>query len=71
MDISPLEFKYGFNRRVELPDVIPDRAWAALGTLPNSDRLLESRLARQRYAGTRSRTYGPISRVNTNETSGT
>ena len=40
------EFEYRFNRRFNLPDIIPGLACVALRTPPMSKRLLELRLAR-------------------------
>ena len=39
------EFEYRFNRRFDLPDIIPRLVYVALRTPPMPERLLKSRLA--------------------------
>ena len=41
----PAEFEYGFNRRFDLPAIIPRLACVALRTPPMPERLLTLRLA--------------------------
>ena len=39
------EFEYRFNRRFDLPDIIPRLVYVALRTPPMPERLLKLRLA--------------------------
>jgi len=42
---SIAEFEYRFNRRIDLPGIIPRLVYAALRTPPMPERLLKLRLA--------------------------
>ena len=49
------EFEYRFNRRFDLPDIIPRLVYVALRTPPMPERLLKLRLARLPQLGAKTR----------------